>query len=339
MNNKKQNRKKLTLKDVAKSLSLTPATVSKALRDSSDISVETRERVKKACKELGYRPNLLARSLISNRSKLLGVLVPDLRISFFSEAVRGMYEEAEKKGYECIFLAHDENTDKERKKIEFLSDLGVDGILLNSAGSKKNYDLYNSIVDEGIRVVCWDRKLDDFNFKSVIINDVEASFNLVVDMIKQGRKRILFLGPHRGIPVCRDRFSGYKMALQKYKIPYRQELVLESFRDAEDSYKKLSAFLDKKIKIDGVVSVGGLNTFGAGKAILDHNLSIPEDVIIGEFGDNDVVYRLGVPFLTVNQNPYKIGKASVDLLIDLIETNGNENKLHDIIIESEVLHK
>ena len=142
MNNKKQNRKKLTLKDVAQSLSLTPATVSKALRDSSDISLETRERVKKACKELGYRPNLLARSLISNRSKLLGVLVPDLRISFFSEAVRGMYEEAEKKGYECIFLAHDENTDKERKKIEFLSDLGVDGILLNSAGGKKNYDLY-----------------------------------------------------------------------------------------------------------------------------------------------------------------------------------------------------
>jgi DNA-binding LacI/PurR family transcriptional regulator len=339
MNNKKQNRKKLTLKDVADSLSLTPATVSKALRDGSDISLETRERVKKACRELGYRPNLLARSLISNRSRILGVIVPDLRISFFSEAVRGMYEEASIKGYECILLAHDEDADKERKKIEFLSDLGVDGILLNSAGGKKNFELYKSIFEEGIKIVCWDRKLDELKFKSVIINDISASYNLTEEMIKKGRKNILFLGPHRGIPVCRDRFNGYKMALQKYKIPYRPELVLETFRDVDDSYKKMSTFLDKKIKIDGMVSVGGLNTFGAGKAILDHKLTIPKDVVIGEFGDNDVVYRLGVPFYTVNQNPYKIGKASVDLLVKIIDTKEDEDKFQDIIIESELLQR
>jgi LacI family transcriptional regulator len=339
MNNKKQNRKKLTLKDVANALSLTPATVSKALRDSSDISAETKERVKKVCNELGYRPNLLARSLISNRSRILGVLVPDLRISFFSEAVRGMYEEASLKGYECILLVHDEDAEKEKKKIEFLSDLGVDGILLNSVGSKKNFKLYNSIIEEGIKIVCWDRKLEEFNFKSVIINDTDASFRLTSEMIRQGRKNILFLGPHTGIPVCRDRFNGYKMALQKYKIPFRNELVIETFRDVGESYRKMSAFLDKKIKVDGLISVGGLNTYGAGKAILDHSLNIPEDVIIGEFGDNDVVYRLGVPFYTVHQNPYKIGKASVDLLVKILETKEDESRLNDIIIDSEVLER
>ncbi len=161
MNIKKQNRKRLTLKDVANVLSLTPATVSKALNNSSDISFETKEKVKKACQELGYRPNLLARSLISNRSKILGVLVPDLRISFFSEAVRGMYEEASKKGYECLLLVHDENSVKEKKKIEFLSDIHVDGILLNSAGGRNGNDFYRKISDEGIRIVCWDRNLDD----------------------------------------------------------------------------------------------------------------------------------------------------------------------------------
>lgn len=336
MNNKKQTRKKLTLKDMAKVLSLTPATVSKALRDSSDISVETRERVKKKCDELGYRPNLLARSLISNRSKILGVLVPDLRISFFSEAVRGMYEEASLKGYECLLLVHDEDSKKERRKIEFLSDIGVDGILLNAVGGDENLSLYKKLDEEGIKIVCWDRKLENVPFKAIVINDIEASYKLTSRMINHGRKNILFLGPNTGIPVCRDRFIGYKKALEENGIQFNPDLVLQTFRSVEDSYEKMSALLDKNVKIDGVVSIGGLITYGAGKAILDKNISIPDDIMIGEFGDNTIVARLGVPFYTVDQNPYKIGKASTDLLINIIESHKQYSDFEDIIIESEV---
>jgi DNA-binding LacI/PurR family transcriptional regulator len=339
MNRTKQSRKKITLKDVAKILSVTPATVSKALRDSNDISSEMKEKVKKIAKELGYRPNILARSLISNRSKILGVLIPDLRISFFSEAVRGMYEEASRKGYETILMVHDENKDKERKKLEFLSDIHVDGILLNAVGGKANYEFYEKLTDEGIKFVCWDRKLEDLNFKSVTIDDKRASYNLTVKIINQGRSNILFLGPNTGIAVAKERFEGYKLALKEHGIPFNSELVVQTFRNFTDSYKKMFSFLDKNMKIDGVVSVGGLITYGAGKAILDHNFSIPDDIILGEFGDNDIISRLGVPFYTVHQNPYKIGKTSVDLLIKLIESDENENSFHDIIIESEILER
>ncbi len=339
MNVKKQKRKKITLKDVANILSLTPATVSKALRDSSDISFETKELVKNKCRELGYRPNLLARSLINNKSKILGVLVPDLRISFFSEAVRGMYEEASLKGYECLLLVHDEDYEKERKKIEFLSDLGVDGILLNAAGGRANYPLYEKLTDEGINIVCWDRKLEDLEYKSVTIDDTEAAFQLTSKIIDDGRKNILFLGPNTGIPVAKDRFEGYQISLRKNNIPFNPELVVQTFRDVEDSYNKMSSFLDKGIKIDGVISIGGLITYGAGKAILDRKLTIPGDIILGEFGDNDIVARLGVPFYTVHQNPYKIGKASTDLLISMIESGNHPEKFQDIIIESEVIQR
>lgn len=339
MNRKKLARKKLTLKDVASILNLTPATVSKALRDSSDISIETKERVKDKCKELGYRPNLLARSLINNRSKILGVLVPDLRISFFSEAVRGMYEESSFKGYECLLLVHDEDPCKERQKIEFLSDIGVDGILLNAVGGEDNLSLYENLDNEGIKIVCWDRKLNNVPFNSVTINDIEASFKLTSKIISHGRKNILFLGPNTGIPVCRDRFKGYKMALQENGIQFNPDLVLETFRSVEDSYEKMSALLDKHSQIDGIVSIGGLITYGAGKAVLDRNLSIPNDIIIGEFGDNTVVSRLGTPFYTVNQNPYKIGKAATDLLINIIETRKSYNDFQDIIIDSEVIQR
>ncbi|MGA7720214.1 MAG: LacI family DNA-binding transcriptional regulator [Ignavibacteriaceae bacterium] len=332
-------KKKLTLKDIAKLLSVTPATVSKALRDSDDISSEMKEKVKKITKELGYRPNLLARSLINNRSRILGVLIPDLRISFFSEAVRGMYEEASRKGYETILMVHDEDKEKEWKKLEFLSDIHVDGILLNAAGGKSNYSLYNKLTEEGIKFVCWDRKLEDLDYRSVSIDDKKAAYNLTTKIINTGRKNILFLGPHVGIAVAKDRFDGYKLALKKHGIAFNPDLVLPTFRNFADSYKKMYSFLDKKIKIDGVLSVGGLITYGAGKAILDHNYSIPDDIIIGEFGDNDIVSRLGVPFYTVYQNPHKIGKASVDLLIRLIESKESESKFQDVVIESEILER
>lgn len=339
MNIKKQSRKKITLKDVANILSLAPATISKALRDSNDISLETREKVKKKCQELGYRPNLLARSLISNKSKILGVLVPDLRISFFSEAVRGMYEEASIKGYECLLLVHDEDEEKEKQKLEFLSDIGVDGILLNASGGKNNYPLYQSLENEGIKIVCWDRKLEELNYNSVTIDDVKASYELTSKIISEGRKNILFLGPNTGIPVARDRFEGYKKALKDNGIEYSPELVLQTFRDVDDSYNKMFSILNSNIKIDGVVSIGGLITYGAGKAILEHRLSIPGDIILGEFGDNDIVARLGVPFYTVYQNPYKIGKASTDLLINLIESNQSISESRDVLIDSELLQR
>ncbi len=335
----KHIRKRVTLKNVADLLSLTPATVSKALSNGSDISDKTKEKVKKACRELGYRPNLLAKSLISNRSRILGVLVPDLRISFFSEAVRGMYEESSKKGYECLLLVHDENIIKERKKIEFLSDIHADGILLNPVGSKKNYELYNKISEEGIRIVCWDKFFDDLKFKSVKIDDVKASFKLTSKIIQMKRKNILFLSPNFGLSMLRDRFKGYKMALEMNNIEFRQELVLQSSRSEEDSYRKILTVLDKGIKIDAIVSIGGLITYGAGKAILKSKLSIPEDVILGEFGDNNIVYRLGVPFFSVFQNPYAIGKASTDLLIKMIETRKIDKDFQDIIIDSMVIER
>ncbi len=332
-------RKRLTIKDIADVLSVTPATVSKALRDGSDISHETKEMVKKVSQKLGYRPNFLARSLINNRSRIIGVLVPDLRISFFSEAVRGMYEEASKKGYQCLFLVHDELEAREKEKLEFLYDIRADGILLNAAGGKMNYPLLEKMNQEGIRIVCWDRSLDDFGFRSVKIDDFEASYNLTSKIIKEGRKHIMFLGPHTKVSVLKDRFKGYRSALKENGVRYRPELIVQSFRNVEDSYNKILEVLRQKVQFDAIVSVGGLITYGAGKAILEFKKRVPEDVMIGEFGDNDIVYKLGVLFYSVVQNPQEIGKASTDLLINMIESRKPDQEFLNIVIHSEIMER
>ncbi len=331
--------KRPTLKDLARALSVTPATVSKALRDASDISDETKKLVRAASQKLGYRPNFLARSLINNSSRIIGVLVPDLRISYFSEAVRGMYEEAGKRGYQCVFLVHDELDAREKEKLEFLYDIRADGILLNAAGGKGSYQLLQKMRQEGIRFVCWDRSLDDFPFRVAKIDDFEASYKLTSTIIREGRKRIMFLGPHAGVSVLKDRFRGYKMALKENGVAFREELVVQSFRSVEDSYKKVQAVLADKVQFDAMVSIGGLITFGAGKAIIESNRKVPDDVMIGEFGDNDIVYKLGVAFYSVVQNPQEIGRVSTDLLIELIESGKPDEDFKNITINSEIVER
>ncbi len=332
-------KKKITIKDIAKEIGVDPSTVSKALRKQSDISVGMQKKIKKFADKLGYRPNLLAKSLINKRSNILGAIIPDLRISFFSEATRGIYEEATKNGYETILLVHDENVENEKRKLEFLSDINVDGILLNAVDETTNLNLYKKLQSEGIKIICWDRKLKDSNFNSVTINDKKASFELTNKLIENGRRKIMFMGPNTGIPVAQDRFEGYLMALKENKIRVRKKLILETERTFESAHNTLYNALQSGVDIDAIVCVGGLVAFGAGNAILESKLRIPEDIFLCEFGDNDIISRLGIPFYTVNQNPYKIGQEAVNLLIKCLHDDIYCAKSINIEVEHKILYR
>lgn len=332
-------KKKITIKDIAKEIGVDPSTVSKGLRKQSDISAEMQKKIKKIADKLGYRPNLLAKSLINKRSNILGVIIPDLRISFFSEATRGIYEEATLNGYETILLVHDENPENEKRKLEFLSDINVDGILLNAVDETTNIALYKKLHSEGIKIICWDRQLKNLNFNSVTINDKKASFELTNKLIENGRRKIMFIGPNTGIPVAKDRFEGYLMALKQNKIRVKKKLILETETTFESAHNTLYNALQNGADFDAIVCVGGLVAFGAGNAILESKLRIPEDIFLCEFGDNDIISRLGVPFFTVNQNPYKIGQEAVNLLIKCLQDDIYCAKSINIEVEHKILYR
>jgi len=331
--------KKVTLKSMAAILGVTPATVSKALRDSNDISEEMRNRVKRLAAEVGYRPNIMARSLTGGKSRMFGVIVPDLRISFFSEVARGMYERADELDYVPILLVNDEKPEIERRNVEFFCALGVDGILLNPAPGTENYPVYRQLADEGRPVVCYDRYLDAFEFSSVTIDDSQAAYNLVSQLIKDGRKRILYLGPTEGLTVAVDRFNGYRRALKEGGIPFNRGQVVHTNLYIDDAYRTMTRVLRKEERPDAVLCVGGLSAYGAGRAMLDSGVAIPEEIALGEFGDNDIISRLGVPFFTINQNPYQIGVTAVDLLVRTIESGPDPITPQHVHIETKLIHR
>ncbi len=332
-------KKKVTLKDIADIMGMSTATISKALRDAQDISKATSRNVKKVATDLGYRPNLMARSLVQRRSYMLGIVVPNLRISFFSEVTRGIYEHARSYNYESIVMVNDENPENEKRNLEFLSDLVVDGILIDAVPGQANTPVFQRLINQGIPFVAYDRLVDGLDFNSVTIDDEKACFKVVQFMVKKGCKNIVFLGPTEKLYVAKGRYRGYRRGLEQFGLPYDPHKVLPCELDADDAEAKMIALLQSGIPVDAVICVGGLVAFGGGRAILKNGYSIPDDIYLAEFGDNDVVARLGVPFLTVYQNPYQMGETAVDLLVDIIEHGEPPQPVHKIIETELIYHK
>ena len=331
-------RKKVTLKEIADILNVSIATVSKALRDSPDISDSMCKTVKSLADKLGYRPNLLAKSLINQDSHLIGTIIPDLSISFYSEAVRGIYEQARKKSYQAILMVSDENPDIERQNLEFLSDINVDGILLNNAPGNQNDDLFKRLHEEGIRMVCWDRRLDHLGFPSVSIDDQQAAYALTLELIKAGCRDILFMGPNKGFSVAEQRFSGFCQAMQDQNIDAQPEnRHFCCGLNAKDSYRCMNHHLNEH-KPEAVVCLGGMVAYGAGHAVLKHGYNIPKDIMIAEFGDNNIVAQLGVSFISIDQNAYEIGQKAVDLLIDRCRQSDWDQPPEHLIEPVRIIH-
>jgi DNA-binding LacI/PurR family transcriptional regulator len=330
-------KEKVTLKFLAKELGLDISTISKALNNKHDIAESTCERVKKFAAEVGYRPNLLAKGLINRRTHMLGVIIPDLRLSFYSQVLEGIQQCAEENGYMPILLLNDDNEGIERKNLEFFASLPVDGILIDAAPGRQNIALMNNITHQGIPLIFYDRYIPEVLSSRVTIDDISASYDLTMSLVRSGKKRIAYMGPTEGMSVAYDRFRGYLNALDASGIPFNKELVMRCKIDETDSKLHIHNLLKKGIVPDGVVCMGGLVALGAGETLLNAGYRIPEDFLLAEFGDNDIVAKLGVPYRSINQSPFEIGKSAVTLIREEIERNRDLDEFRHVIIPSTLI--
>jgi len=171
----------------------------------------------------------------------------------------------------------------------------------------------------------------------VIVDDRQAAKDVVTYLAAQGRRFIGYVGPTDGMSVMRGRYSGYCEGLDKCGIPFRDELVVDCSLDDRDAQEAVANILwNGEVAPDAVICVGGLIAYGAGRAILDAGFSIPGDIMLAEFGDNDIVSRLGVSFLTVDQSPYEMGRTAVEQLIENIEGKGGVSPVQHISIPTSI---
>jgi LacI family transcriptional regulator len=305
----------VTMLDIAKGLNVSVVTVSKVLRNKGKISPATRKRVLQRAKDLNYRTNWIARSLVTRRTFTIGLLLPDFTHPFFAEVAKAVAETVRPQGYHVIISYFEEDPQLERNEADSLMARQVDGLIAASAQS--NAELFEKILERKVPVVLIDRPIAGVQASFVGV-DNEAIGKLATNhLIAQGCTRIAHLrGPKLGIAAAR--MAGYRHALQKHDLPVLPKFIVGARYADSSGYSAMKKLLQGQPLPDGVFCYNDPVAIGAIKAISEAGLKIPEDIAVVGAGNVHYSDVLAVPLTTVDQGTVQIGRQAAELLMEQI---------------------
>ena len=312
---------KITIKDVAREAKVATSTVSRVLANSDRISEETKERVKEAIKKLNYTPNIVARSLANNKTRILGVILPHsaeglFENPFFVQAMKGISLCAQRENYYIMYAFNNEKEDELIKK--FVEGNIVDGVFLFSA--KDDDSTINYLKDKKLPFVVIGRPQEIKDVLWVDNDNFAAMYNLTQKLIEYGNERIAFIGAKNQLNMSKDRFNGYKEGLFSRNIEVEDSLIYEMNDFTEDEGYKATKELLEKENIDAIITTDDLLAFGVQKAINEENRSIS---VVG-FNNIPMSQYKNPPIASVDINSEKLGFYATKLLIDNLENRKNK---------------
>jgi DNA-binding LacI/PurR family transcriptional regulator len=310
-----------TIKDLAKTLNLSPSTVSRALRDHPDISHLTKKRVMSLAKKLDYHPDTIAQSLQTKKTKTIGVIVPEIKQPFFASVINGIEELAYASGYTIIVCQSNEIYDREVLYTRTLVSHRVAGLLVSLSQTTQSLDHFKMLQRRGIPIVFFDRVSNDIEASKVVVDDYKGALAAVDHLIRAGYKRIAHLAGPINLSISKYRLKGYKDALKQNNLPFKPELVVHGGLDETDGVIGFQKLLNLAILPDAVFAVNDPVAIGAFVTIKEHGLKIPGDIALVGFSNTNVSSLLEPPLTTVEQPSYEIGKLAAQLLMDQIRNN------------------
>ena len=313
-------KRKITLKHIAKELGVSISTVSKALKNSEEISRDTKEKIQAFAKLYNYKPNNVAISLKNKRTKNIGVIIPDIVHHFFTTVFRGIEQYANNLGYNVIVCVSDESFDKEVINMEMLSNGSVDGFIMSlSAETQKKNDFNHlqEITEQGIPLVLFDRVTNEIDCDKVLINDKEAAMHAVNKLIKNGRKKIALITTEDYFSVSKARESGYREALSTSNLKVDESLIMKlPFMDVDEN--ALKEFFNNQ-EMDAVLCVNEIFAIHSMSLVQKKGMRIPEDISFIGFTDG-ILSKYANPGLTsVAQHGEKMGEVAAKMLIEKVE--------------------
>lgn len=313
-------KQKITLKHIAKELDVSISTVSKALKNSEEISRDTKEKIQAFARLYNYKPNNIAISLKNKRTKNIGVIIPDIVHHFFTTVVRGIENLANAKGYNVIVCLSDESFDKEVINMEMLANGSIDGFVMSlSAGTekKKDFNHLKEVTDQGIPLVLFDRVTDEIDCDKVLIDDVQGAYLATKKLLDEGRRKIALLTTENYFSVSRNRNKGYEKALKDFGLELNEDLILRlPFMDIDEN--KISEFL-KAIEPDAILSVNEIFGIYGMRVVQRKGLKVPQDISIIGFTDGLLARHANPSLTSVAQHGEKMGEIAAKMLIERVE--------------------
>ncbi len=309
------------MKDIADYLGLSVVTVSKVLRDHPDIGEKTRERVLQRVKEVNYEPSILARSLVTGRSFLVGLIVPDLLHPFFAEIAKGLSSTIRSKGYSLIVSSSEEDPDMEQREIRHLRARRLDALII--ASTRSEVASSDPLFEKDEIVVFIDRQLSGPAANYVGTDDIAAGKIATEHLINIGCKRIAHIrGRDNSTGV--QRFEGYLRALKAHNLPVDPDYVISRMhvdtQSTEEGAEAMRLLLQRNPRPDGVFCYNDPLALGAMNTIFDAGLSIPGDIAVVGCGNLHYNSSLRVPLSSIDQHSQQIGQRAGKLVLSLIES-------------------
>lgn len=329
----------LTMKDIAKELGVSVATVSRALKDSSRISQEQRQRIQQYAREHNFTPNVLAESLRHSRvqpMKVIGVIVPELVHYYFMTILKGIEEEAEAHGYRVMVAQSGEQYEREVRLCRSFYENKVCGIIVSQAKDTHQYEHFQRLIDSGVPLVFYDRICTGVNASRVVVDDYMGAFNAVSHLIQTGCRRIAYFGAQMNLEIAKNRFNGYKDALLKHGLPFDERLTrfCDNRADAELMTPELfegDYYPDAFFAVNDDTAIGILYT------VKRMGLRVPEDISICGFTNGERALATDPMLTTVEQRGVQVGHEAASILIDKVEGAIPQEKIEKRVVRTKLI--
>ena len=331
-------KKKVTIKDIARMADVSHTTVSRALNDQGRICKKTKEKVLSIAKDLNYRPDFIARSLVMKRTKTLGLVMASMLNPFYTELAQGIEATAIELGYNIILCCTRSDVSIEKRYVNMLRSKGVDGILFTSAHI--NDPNIPELAEEGFPIILVNRRTYLPTVREKIdyvgVNNILGGFMAVEHLIRLGHERIGIIGGSSESSVGFERFEGGKKALEAYGLEDMGGYFLEGDFLKRSGYEGGKRFIKMPNPPTAIFAENDYMAFGAYGAIVDEGLRVPEDIALVGFNDIEFTAMKGIELTTIGQKKSEMGAVAVRLLIERIE----EEKVgpsREVILEPELI--
>ena len=327
------------MKDIARELGVSVATVSRALKDSPRISAEQREKIKDFARKHHFTPNVLAESLRHSRvqpMKVIGVIMPELVHYYFASVLKGIEEEARSRGYHIMVAQSGEQYEREVQLCQSFFESKVCGIIVSQAKNTHHYEHFQRLMDAGVPLVFYDRICTGVNASRVVVDDYMGAYNAVEHLIETGCRRIAYFGSQMNLEIAKNRFNGYKDALLKHGLPFREELtrICDNRHDAEMITPSLfdgDTYPDSFFAVNDSTAVGILHT------VKRMGMRVPEDISICGFTNDTHATSCDPMLTTVEQRGEMVGEEAANILIGHVEGRIQADKVEKRIVRTKLI--
>lgn len=330
----------LTIKDIALALGLSTSTVSRALRDSHEISADTKKMVLEYAEKNNYHPNPIALSLKERRSRSIGIIVCEIANSFFSQAINGIESIAYNNGYNVIIAQSRESFDREIMNLQYLTSRSIDGLIISISTETKDFSYLKELHGKGMPIVFFDRIVNEIETHKVIADNYKGAYDATTHLINSGYRRIAPISNPKLLSITMERLAGYKAALADNGIEMDDSLIKYClhggmiFSEVEEIVNEL---LELKQKPDAIFATADKLTTNCLRILKTKGLKVPGDIGLLGFSNTDLTELLDPPLSIIKQPAFEMGEVATNLLLQLIESKRPVTDFETRVLPTELL--